>query len=275
MKRNLLQGIILIGAVALSSCSVNNKLASTDDDVYNNKAKAGDQLLYADNVTNQQNNYNADDDYYYYGDYASRINRFSYNTPFDYDDDFYYNYAGYNAPVSNTNTAVSPAYDDSYTSNYNFADIYSPYDYGYYDFGGYDDWGYGSSYSFNLFSGGGGGRRHNVRLSRATSIGGSRGPSFTRSNSGRSGITRGGGNPAYTGRQNTTGVYPGRPTVNNSNPRNTNTGARAVRPERQDVRPAQPVFTPNQAPSFSSPGNSGGGGGGASSNGGGGRPVRP
>lgn len=288
MKRNLLQGIILISAVALSSCSVNNKLAgaTTGDDVYYTKAKAGDALDYTNNYSAQQNNYTADDDYYYYGDYASRINRFNYYTPFDYDDDFYYSYSGYDAPTA-PDVDYNLSYDNSYTPDYNFADVYSPYDYGYYDFGGYDDFGYGTMYITNLFGGGGSGRRyHGKQYSHPTNNGSRGGLTLARAN-GRTGhtggirytgITRGGaGNAIYSGRQNNSVIYPGRSNNNNNigsrNPAVNN--ARAVRPDntRPITQQVERTFTPQSpSPSYSGGGNSGGG---ASSSGGGGRPVRP
>src|SRR5436305_1078129 len=101
MKRDLIIGIVLVGAAVMSSCSTSTQLTKSsnpvdDDDVYYTKAKAGDKIEYIndeDYLASQQDN--ADDDYYYYGDYASRINRFNYYSPFDYGDPFFYGYSPY------------------------------------------------------------------------------------------------------------------------------------------------------------------------------------
>ena len=99
MLRNLKYGVVIC-AIAFSSCSTSNQIASTtgvdNDDVYYTEAKAGDQVIYADaGRSNNNQQYNDDDDYYYYGDYASRINRFGYYSPFSYYDP-YYGYSPYN-----------------------------------------------------------------------------------------------------------------------------------------------------------------------------------
>jgi hypothetical protein len=120
MKRNLLKGIVLISAIVLSSCSSTNKLASVksnlDDDVYYTQAKAGDKTEYFNDNTAQQNGYAADDDYYYYGDYTSRLNRFSSYAPFDYSDDFYFSYVPYNS-------GFSSGYELNYAGGYGSASL--------------------------------------------------------------------------------------------------------------------------------------------------------
>ena len=103
MKRNILHSIVLLSALALASCSTTNQIASTqkqDDDVYFSKAEAGEAPVYKQPL--REDRYVAgtssdDEDYYYYDTYASRINRFGYNSPFDYYDDYYY---GYNSPYA-------------------------------------------------------------------------------------------------------------------------------------------------------------------------------
>ncbi|MDB4926021.1 MAG: hypothetical protein JWR23_2077 [Mucilaginibacter sp.] len=284
MKRNLLKGIVFISAVVLSSCSVSNKLANsptTGDDVYFTKAIAGDNIEYADanNYQSKQNNYKADDDYYYYGDYASRISRFSYFTPFDYDDDFYYGYTPYNT-YNNYNISANTNYNNSYSpfqpSPYDFG-VYSPFDYGYNNFGGYDDFSYGSIYTNYLYTGGG--RHHGRQYSRSTSAGGGSGLTFRKANSGSGNPSNGiaGSNRRGYANNGTNTIYPGRPN-NTSVARTgtTNNNTRAVRTDRQDVRPAsqqvvERASQPSPAPANTSSSSSSSSG----SSGGGGRPVRP
>ncbi|RYY33590.1 MAG: hypothetical protein EOP46_15980, partial [Sphingobacteriaceae bacterium] len=110
MKRHIIPGIILVSAIALSSCST-QKVASgkIDDDVYGTRARAGNTPVYAERPVYRDQNepaedgyeddyYTGDDDYYYYDDYSSRINRFGYVSPFGYYDDLYYGY-GLNGPA--------------------------------------------------------------------------------------------------------------------------------------------------------------------------------
>jgi len=277
MKSDLLKGIVIISAVALSSCSVTNKMAGTrntgDDDVYYTKAQAGDRIEYADANNYQQN---TNDDYYYYGDYASRINRFSYNSPFDYDDEFYYTYVPYN-----NGFGLGDNLDQSYYYGNSKADtlstvsaMYSPFNDGYlpyYDMGGYDDIGYGYLYSDYLFGDGGGG---GWSYSRHHAHSGYIGSSSSKSGSSGSPLTFRRGAPNSSNGQI---YYPGRPIAATSG-RNISIASyqnnqRAVRTETQNVRPAvQQTFsnTPAQssAPASSSSSSS------SSSSGGGGRPVR-
>jgi hypothetical protein len=307
MKRNLLKGMFLISAVALSSCSTVNKVSKTkilDDDVYYTRSQAGDSYdLVAQYVQPQVINPVRNDDYYYYGDYESRINRFSYFTPFDYDDDFYYNYTPYGYDNAVTQTAdydYEPVYDD--------LGVYSAYDFGYGYYGGYDNFGFGIAYSTFVY---GGGSRANYKKSYSHTnkgnnstggltfsrgnaglvIPGSRpdnssvvnnGLTFSRANSGvannNSGTSDGsrpGGNYA---------VYPGRPGSNAQAVINSIVAPRNVRPESQNPRPV--VYQPateravSSAPPPSSNNNNSSSSGSSSSgssnsSGGGGRPVRP
>jgi hypothetical protein len=281
MKRNLIKGIVLISAIALSSCSSTNKLAGVknavnDDDVYYTRAKSGDLQVNIASA-NQQNN--GDDDYYYYGDYTSRLGRFANYSPFDYGDNFYYSYVPYNNGFGagldydfdyygNMRTANAPApVDNGY--------IYSPYDYGYspyYDMG-YDDYGYGDVYSAFLFGGGYGGGGGSARLwhhNRSTSVANTtnasaRGIRTTPS----AGVTR-------------LSSFPGRPLVsvnavtgvvtrtNTNGLNNTYNNNTATRQNRESYRPQpqqQQSMAPSQSSSSSSSSNT--------SSGGGGRPVRP
>lgn len=311
MKRNLLKGIVLISAAALSSCSTLTKLSKNNntlgDDVYYTKAKARvsdyytPQFVEPPQVTN--------DDYYYYGNYESRIRRFSYASPFDYDDDFYEDYEPYAYP-SYQDGSVEYAYspdDDTYDPYYDDLGVYSAYDFGYGDYWGYDNFGYGIAYSTFIYNGGtrathkkdyahsnnnngvfvrsNAGTRHYGNsifgrdfngngLTKATV------PAFTRSSTGANGT------PAFTFKGARPGgsnaVYPGRPGSNSSNsPGNVVVAGtnRPIRPANQNPRPEpvvrQPTMERSSPPQQSSSGNNNGGGGGGSSRGGGGRPVRP
>lgn len=288
MNRNLLKGIILISAVALSSCSV-NRTASTfknnNDDVYFSHATAGEEPVYI--TRNDQYNQDGDDqtdedDYFYYDDYASRINRFGYYSPFGYYDNLYYGYGGYGGLGygSGFNIGLGFGYGGygygglGYGSPWYYGGLgygwggYGGFGYGY-PWGGYGIGGYYSPYSFwgigygygGSYWGGYSAYRSNPRPFRGN---GSPGSSF-------GGQSR----SAFSGRSgtNTSGIgyIPNRGTRNSSG--NSSYGdARATRGVRTD----RPAYTPNverSAPSSSSFGGGGGrssGGGG----GGGGRPVR-
>ncbi len=301
MKRTITIGIFLVGALAMSSCST-QKLATvaSNDDVYFSNAKAGDEPVYATQpVYNQSDaNYAAqqeedDDDYFYYDDYASRINRFSYYSPFSYYDNLYYGYS-------------NPYYNSGFGLDFNYGPYgygYSPYGYGGWGLGswglgyGYGGWGlgyyngWGSGYGYGGYYGGGyyggGGRVGYVTVGTPRPVRGTGSPfsgngqaaAYTRSV--RPGVAT--GTPARTGigyvpggrgnRTNTDNITRG----NNNN--NNASYSRDNRPVRQtDTRPVfQPVErTQSSSPAPSSSSSSGGGGGGSSSGGGGGgRPVRP
>jgi len=299
MKRNLIKGIVLISAIALSSCSSTSKLAGiknsvNDDDVYYAKAKAGDavnDMTYA-SQQNSNTNYNGDDDYYYYGDYASRLSRFSSYSPFDYQDNFYYAYVPYN-----NGFGAGLDYDRDYYANYygfgssasanTYAPvnngIYSPYNYGYspYDMG-YDDYNYGDAYSAYIlggYGGGGGGgysygygalaNKHNTATT-VTNIGTNplaRGIRTT-SSPGVTRITSMPGRPSVSV-NTTTGVVTRNLNLSGNN--NNNTASRQTResytPQQQSVAPRPSVNTSSNSGSSASSSST--------SSGGGGRPVRP
>jgi hypothetical protein len=313
MKRNLLSGIVLISAMALSSCATMNKLSKTEvlsDDVYFSQAKAGDSFDYNQQYYQPQENIARDDDYYYYGDYESRINRFSYFTPFDYDDDFYYSYVPYNsyqttAHLTNNQNVADQGSDYYYPPAYGDLGVYDAYDFGYGDFGGYDNYGYGIAYSSFVY---GGGSRSSHKRSYSYSNNAGDGSVFVRANSGSGrkgfggiainnptgGATNGSRNGASFTRGNNNGltppfsgsrpgsnnaVYPGRPSTNSVTPTNVgNTNTPVVRPQSQNPRPViqqvERVFAPSQSNSSSSSSSSGSSGS-STSSGGGGRPVRP
>ncbi|AYL94190.1 hypothetical protein [Mucilaginibacter celer] len=302
MKRYIAIGIITIGAMALSSCST-SKLASnqSNDNVYFSDAKAADEPVYAQQpVYNQtpvaEDGYSDDDDdYFYYDDYSSRINRFSYSSPFGYYDDLYYGYNSY------------PYYGYGYGGPYGYGGGYGYYGgtwglgyggwglglgwgsgyYGGWGYGGY----YGGGYGYGGYYGGGYGYGGGYYAGGVISSGtprpnrGTGNPFATRVNNGPrsvSSFTRG------------IGYIPGGRTRTNSNPNaytnggsNGNNGTRYARPARTDAPPSrdnQPVYrqpqvdrTSQPQPSYT-PSNSGGGSSrstGSSSGGGGGRPSRP
>jgi hypothetical protein len=303
MKRNIAIGIFLIGALALSSCST-QKLATTasNDDVYFSNAKAADEPIYAvqpvynqTDADNQQVQQEDDDDYFYYDDYASRINRFSYYSPFSYYDNLYYGYS-------------NPYYNGGFSLGFNYGPYgygYSPYSYGGWGLGygygsgwglglgygyGYGYGGYGGGFGYGGFYGGGYGRGGYVSSGTPRPVRGTGSPFSGRSYApgSFSRATRPGGTASPTrtgigyipgGRANrTTNGSVTRGNSNNSSNGSNTSYSRDSRPVRQqDTRPqTQSVerSSPSPAPSSSSS-SSGGGGGNSGGGGGGGRPVRP
>ncbi|WP_374951768.1 hypothetical protein [Mucilaginibacter sp.] len=301
MKRNLIKGIILIGAVALSSCSV-NKLASNknDDDVYFSKATAAEQPEYIARQeayrqdVQEDNNTNDDDDYYYYDDYASRINRFSYYSPFGYNYDYGFSPYGYGYG-SGFGLGLGFGYGGYGGGYYG----YSPFGYGYglglgygyggFGYGGYYGYGYGGYNPYNYYGigyGGGGywgpvsaNNTYGPRPNRGNGTGSST-IGVPRSSFGGSGRAVGVGNQVYySGRPARVGA--GSPSYNGrGNSYGTSNGARparAVRDNSPQYNQPRPISVERPAPSYSPSPSSGGGGGSSSGGGGGGggRPVRP
>ncbi|MDB5286857.1 MAG: hypothetical protein JWR05_1806, partial [Mucilaginibacter sp.] len=296
MKRDLIKGIILISAVVLSSCSV-NKLSSSknsNDDVYFSNATAGEEPEYAvQQRTYRQDEgdqYSDDNDYYYYDDYASRINRFSYFSPFGYYDYAYSPYmygSGFGYGYSPFGYGYSPF---GYGLGYGYGGLGFGFG-GYYGYGGLGyglglGYGYGySPYSYWGTGYGGGGYWGPVSANN------SYGPRPNRGN-GSPGSSIGVPRTAYSGRVasvGNAGYYSGRPN-RVGNPGSSSLGrpgnygstgsarpARTIREDRpQYSRPQQqPNIERAPQPSYSPPPSSSGGGGGSSSGGGGGRPVRP
>jgi hypothetical protein len=308
MKRNIAIGIFLISAFALSSCST-QKLATTanNDDVYFSNAKAGDEPTYAvqpvynQNGDEYQQDQQNDDDYFYYDDYASRINRFSYYSPFSYYDNLYYGYS-------------NPYYNNGFSLGFNYGPYgygYSPYaygggyggwglgygyggwglgfgyGYGGYGYGGYGGYGYGGLYGGGFYGGGGYGGGGYVSSGTPRPVRGTGSPLGGRGTPANSAYGRGTrvGGPAQSSRTGIGYIPGGRAnrttdglTRGNSN-NNNSSNSRDSRPVRQqqDTRPATQSVERSQpapSPSPSSSGSSSSSGGG-SSGGGGGRPVRP
>jgi hypothetical protein len=290
MKRNLLKGIILIGAVALSSCSSLNQLAKTSytgDDVYFTKAQAGDSFDYTAAYAQIQNTRN-DDYYYYYGDYESRINRFSYYSPFSYDDDFYYGYTPYYYNNYGFGMTTAPYYDYAYSPVYDLG-VYSAFDFGYGNYWGYDNFGYGNAYSTYVYNGGVS-KRSRVKTYYNNGVRSASGLAFSRGGVGSGGngiidnglsFSRGGANSAYPNSRpgGSNAVYPGRPGTNSAVQQNgtairQSSNTQAIRPISESPR----TYTPPPVVERASPppsSSGGGGSGSSSSSGGGGRPVRP
>lgn len=280
---------MLIGVLAFASCST-QKLASNqqvDDDVYFTKAKAGEQMpmqiAYDQNVyANPQDNSGtySDDDYYYYDSYASRINRFSYNSPFSYYDDYYYDYASTPSYNGYAGYGLSPYAYGGYGWGLGIGFGYGGY-YGYSPFGigwggGYPFWGIYSAYGYGGYYGGyygggwgwGGGYGGRGRPYRGNGIAGS--SSFA-NNASR--------NIGYRGAYSNANFYPGRSVnttygrrvMTNGNGYNTRVNGQA-RPQRTDnPNNYNQPRTMNSMPSSNS--NSGMSSGGGSR--GGGRPSRP
>ena len=277
MKLNITKGLFLIGAIAaLSSCSTQNKLASAKgdsyDDVYNTTAKAGDQPVYAERVSNyRHDNYTTTvsdygDDYYTYDSYSARLNRF-YNSPFalSYYDNLYYGSVNpYFNPYFGTGLGLSLSYGIGsayYGSYYPYTYAYNPY---YYNYGsgplyglGYGTYGYGGYY----------GSPYGGVYSYYNTVGGNYATARPYRGSGL-------GNSTYPATGRTTVVYP--PSSSSHPPRPT-----SFTPSTPSTNTNQPVVQqmpqPNYQPqpqrqSFPS---SNSGGGSSSSGGGGARPVRP
>ncbi|PJJ84952.1 DUF5320 domain-containing protein [Mucilaginibacter auburnensis] len=291
--RNL-KYLIAICVISLSACSTSQKLASTpgadDDDVYFTQAKAGDEIMYADD-SYQANGYNNNgynsDEYYYYGDYASRINRFDYYSPFGYNS-FYYGYSPYNSMRWGLGYGMG-GWNRGLGFNYGFGwgydpffygGIYSPYFYDpfYASFYGYG-WGLGYGYAYSPWG--------------YPGIGGygwGYGGGFV-----TGGYSRQNPRPVYAGGTSATVARPGRTTVYETMPGrrpgdlstqsiySTGGQTRAVRSTssrdgqtRQVIQQVdrRPTYNPAPAPSPSF-GGGGGGGNSGGGGGGGGRPVRP
>jgi hypothetical protein len=288
MKRNLLKGIILISAIALSSCSVNKTASNVknNDDVYFSNAKAGEEPVYATRPDYQQEAQgdvvDDEDDYFYYDDYASRINRFSYYSPFGYYDYAYSPY-GYNNFGFGLNYGMGYGGFGGFGLGIGYGGFgYGGFGYGGFGYGGfgYSPWGYGySPYSFwgtGYGYGGGGGY-----------WGG-----YSAYNRGNARPSRGNGNPnmasgvrtSYNGTANNgIGYYPGGRSVRNANGISVGRPGRNgstinVRPSSQSQGRPQTYSQPSSVErSSSSPSSSSGGGGsrGGGGGGGGGRPGRP
>lgn len=281
MKQNILKGMILIGAIALSSCSTQNKLASSqtpDDDVYYTKAKAGEQPVYAaqQQTYRQDNNgvndsYGYDDDYYNYDSYSARINRFYNYSPFlsSYYDDLYYgSYSPYYSGFGLGFGAGFGYYGGGYFG-YNPYSFYGGYGgFGYNPYFGYSNYGYyGSTVGYGYSPYWGAVSYYNVARNynrpRPSRGDGNQGSVY----GSRTGVAYGGVNRgvSYTGRQPIT--------------RNTgyaSQGTNSTRPDGSRTQPA-PVYQPQpQTQSVQPSGSSSSGGGGRSGGGGGGgRPGRP
>lgn len=265
MKRNIINGIILIGALALGSCST-TKLASNqlnqDDDVYFSKAKAGDLPEYvAQPQQNRYDNYNNDDDYYYYDSYAARINRFNYLSPFGYYNDYY---DGFYSPYYN-NFSFGFGVGYGLGGYYGYSPYYSPF--GYYGYGYYSPFSfYGTGYA------GGGyplwGIYSASRNNTARPYRGSGAPNNALVNRNAPAV-------GYRGNYPVNNNYPGRPTVNSTSG-NSNNSPSNSRPARTQAVPSyQPQPRVQSAPA-PAPSNSGGGGySGGGNSGGGARPSRP
>ncbi|GAA4102763.1 hypothetical protein [Mucilaginibacter panaciglaebae] len=279
MKRDLLKGIVLISAVALSSCSTLTDISSNKiigDDVYYTKAKAGVSEYSVPEYVEQPQLRN--DDYYYYGDYESRIRRFSYASPFDYDDDYYGDYVPYTS-VSYRDTTEQYAYapdDYTYDPYYDELGVYSAYDFGYGDYWGYDNFGYGIAYSTFVYSGGtrathrkdyshsnnndgifvraNTGNHHYGNSIFSQGINGSGAakatvPAFTRGN------TAAVGNPGFKGMRpgGSNAVYPGRPGMNSTTGQSINSVAgtnRPIRPADENPRAVRPAIERATLPSL-------------------------
>jgi hypothetical protein len=284
MKLNITKGLFLIGAIALSSCSTQNKLASAKsdsyDDVYNTAAKAGDAPVYAAS-TYKHDNYTTTvtddgDDYYTYDSYSARLNRF-YNSPFalSYYDNLYYGsvnpyFVGINPYYGGLSLGLSYGFGSGYYGGYPYTYAYSPY----YNYSPYYGYGYGPGYGYGGYSGAYGGGYGGV-YSYYNTVGGNYGTARSYRGSGIANTTLPayGRNSGYTPPGNTppsSSTHPPRTVSVNPYPgNNTNT------PTIQQTRP-QPTYQPQPQPAYQpSSGSSGSSSSSGNSGGGGARPVRP
>lgn len=310
MKSNILNGLMLITALSVASCST-QKMASTekiDDDVYYTKAKAGDmpdaplptfrQDVYAGNTNAQQNDpqsndpqyydsYGNDDgDYYYYDSYASRINRFGYASPFGFYDDYYYGYSpytayGYGGGLGYGYSGFGLGLGYGY-GGYGYGGLgfgyggyygYSPFGIGY--GGGYPYWGVYSAYGYGGYGYGGigGGYGYGLAANRARPFRGSGAPGSNMTSRAVRGI-------GYNGNYPGVNSYPGRPITNSYGGRNrtngypsSGSGNYSNGRATRGVRTDYPNYQQPARTTNSFPGNDGGGrssGGGSAPSGGGG-----
>ncbi|WP_423149626.1 hypothetical protein [Rubrolithibacter danxiaensis] len=319
MRRIFTLGVASMVILALGACST-SKLAqnNTNDDVYYTEAKAKEQPEYSKPAySEKEQDYRTDeqlyggeqyaddytsDDYYYDSDYATRLNRFYYNTPWRSYYDNYYNYSyrydpwldyGFNSwyrPGISFSLSFGPRYwNDYYYYSYGYP-YYNRYwgPVSYYSY--YPGYGYGGYY--NPYYGYGRGTIYNSpnyrsRPNRQTT---GYGNSGYYPNRGNAGIISSGrperATPNSNGRINDrtsstqpagngTSNRPSRPTRTqetrapreSSAPREQQRRPEYSRPERTEVSRPAPSYQPS---------NSGSGGGGRSSSGssGGGRPSR-
>lgn len=271
MKRNLTLGIVFISAVALSSCSTQNKLAAvkTDDDVYFTKAKAGEEPVYTASVENKDSyrysNSNNNSDYYYYDSYEARLNRFYGFSPYGasyYSDVFYGGYSPYSSGLSIGLGIGSFGYGYSPYSYSPFG--YSPY-YSYSPFG-YSPYGFdGYNYGYNGYGG---------IYSYYNTVPGYAAPSRPYRGSGLPGSSVGYSGSGYTG-YGSAGSYPpaSRPSRTSINTMPSNNGQPVNQNPNYRPTAVQPQYQPQQQNYNPPPSNSGSSSSGSSSSGG--RPVRP
>jgi hypothetical protein len=284
MRKYILNGIVLISALALGSCSTTSQLASSkpvDDDVYFSEAKAGDAPVQVERSYRQETYANAEneDDYYYYDSYASRINRFSYYSPYSYYNDIYYGYSpyGYSPYNSGWGIGVGLGWGNGYYG-------YSPYGYsglgwgGYYGYSPYNYYGIGYGYGGGLGWGGYGyggngywgvySANRSVNTPRPYRGSGSPNNGYSPRVNPRVSYGNGSAMPGYSSRP-ARGSAPNGGNIGVSRPQ----AERPSRPVREEptYRPTSIERTSSPSPSSSGGGRSGGGGGG----GGGARPSRP
>ncbi|WP_316839933.1 hypothetical protein [Pedobacter gandavensis] len=288
--RHLFTGMLALTTLVVASCSAPRyaQQGAQDDDVYNSNAKA---QIYTPQprVVAPQNDYDADNEYYgtsdpYYDmDYSSRINRFSYASPWrSYYDPYFdggFGYGGgFSLGLSFGSSWGNPYYGwgGGFYPSFGYNPWYPGWGGGYYPgWGGgfYPGWGGGIIIGSNT------GRTYNApRPSRSPgdrSYGGStvRGSGNTRTDMNGNVISRGSRSESYL--PNRTQGTQQRASGQNSRPmRDNNRQEPQARPSRESYRP-QPQSNPTYTPSQSRGGESGGGrSSGGGGGGGGGRSSR-
>ncbi|WP_157262951.1 hypothetical protein [Pedobacter steynii] len=160
MKPNhLFTSMLALTTLVVASCSAPRyaQQSTNEDDVYGSTAKA--QIYTPQERPRQQapqDNYDQSDEYYgtsdpYYDmDYSSRINRFSYSSPWRsyYDPYFDNGYYGYGSGYGYNGFSLGLSFGSLWNSPYyGWGNYYSPF--------GYNPWGW-NNWGWNNYYGGGG-----------------------------------------------------------------------------------------------------------------------
>jgi hypothetical protein len=207
MKSNqFFTSLLAVTAIVVTSCST-PRIAQTgaiDDDVYNSSAQAKVYVpapvrtAQPETQEYQEDDYYGTSDPYYDMDYSSRINRFSYGSPWRaYYDPYFYGYNDFYG-----------GFGGGFGMGFGWGSLYSPF-FGYNNWG-FNNWGYGNYYG---------------------GLGGYYGGGFL--GGGYYGGGYGGG--YYTGRTTNVPEYKARPYVGRENGVGTNRGMARSTTRRSDV----------------------------------------
>ncbi|WP_316753390.1 hypothetical protein [Pedobacter gandavensis] len=294
--RHLFTSMLALTTVVVASCSAPRyaQQGAQEDDVYNSNAKAQIYTPQPRVVASQDQYYDSNDEYYgtsdpYYDmDYSSRINRFSYASPWrSYYDPYFDGGFGYGGGFGNYGFSLGLSFGSAWGNPWYGGGYYPGWGSGFYPgWGGgfYPGWGGGFYPGYPGWGGGiivGSNRFNNApRPSRSPGDRMSYGGNTIRGNSGntrsdRNGnvISRGSRSDAYLPNR-TQGNTP-RPAGQSRIGREYNNQQQQTRPSTRESYRPQPQNTPTySAPTRGGDGGSrssgggGGGGGGRSSRGG-------